>query len=130
MIFFFSYQGHDLQKIVDLKIELIKLNNIIRYIDILNVQTDGIISPDGFQIINNRQFINRNCICTIDLESKNTLACKLTTHGPRCYMMASKTAFESHIEIGMFLCVARVQLTNKFVKSRHYEIAKHHCFKT
>lgn len=70
MIFFFSYQGHDLRKIVDLKIELIKLNIIIRYIDILNVQTDGIISPDGFQIINNRQFINRNCICTIDLEFK------------------------------------------------------------
>lgn len=70
MIFFFSYQGHDLQEIVDLKIELIKLNIIIRYIDILNVQTDGIISPDGFQIINNRQFINRNYICTIDLEFK------------------------------------------------------------
>lgn len=66
MFFFFSYKGHDLQKkILDLKIDLIKLNIIIRYIDLFNVQTNGIISPDGLQIINNIKFINRNVICTI-----------------------------------------------------------------
>lgn len=38
--------------------------------DLFNLQTDGIISPDGLQIINNIKYINRNVICTIDIEFK------------------------------------------------------------
>ncbi|XP_060845837.1 uncharacterized protein LOC132925457 [Rhopalosiphum padi] len=65
-------KAHDLLQIVDLKIYLIKLNIIIRYIDLFNVETDGIISevPDGCQIINNIKYINRNVISTIDFEFK------------------------------------------------------------
>lgn len=56
---------------MDLKMELIKLNIIITYIDLLNSQTNGIINSDGLQIINNINIINKNVINSIDKEFKN-----------------------------------------------------------
>ncbi|CAH1707882.1 unnamed protein product [Aphis gossypii] len=68
---FDDFQGHNLKHIMDLKMELIKLNIIITYIDLLNLQTNFIINSDGLQIINNINIINKNVINSIDKEFKN-----------------------------------------------------------
>jgi len=58
---------------MNLKMELIKLNIIITYIDLLNLQTNGIINSDGLQINNNINIINKNVINSINKEFKNLI---------------------------------------------------------
>ncbi|XP_060843939.1 uncharacterized protein LOC132923944 [Rhopalosiphum padi] len=65
-----DYKGYDLKEMMELKIDLIKLNIIKTYIDLINLQIKDVISEDGLQIINNKKYINKNVVYAIDIEFK------------------------------------------------------------